>query len=83
METTKDKYNALREAYIHAKGAKKKEEIFAQVTALIAEHPDEVFDTRGLLDHLKQRVARDAGTLDPEAVSRQLNACVTRIKGQK
>ena len=42
METTKDKYNALREAYIHAKGAKKKEEIFAQVTALITEHPDEV-----------------------------------------
>ena len=50
---------------------------------LRTEHADEVFDTRGLLDHLKQRVARNAGALDPEAISRQLNACMTRIKGKK
>lgn len=45
---------------------------------------DEVFDTKGLLEHLKGCVAREEKTLDPEAVSRQLNDCVKRLKpGQK
>lgn len=41
-------------------------------------HGDEVFDTEGLLGYLRGRAAVE-GTLDPEAVSRQLNGCVTRL----
>ena len=39
-----------------------------------------VFDTKGLISYLKSCVAREKGTIDPEAVSRQLNGCVRRIK---
>ena len=46
-------------------------------------HADEVFDTRGLLEDLKRRVARDTGSLDPEDLSRRLNALVTRLKGKR
>ena len=55
----------------------------SRTVTLQTAHGDEVFDTRGLLEHLRQRVARGAGSLDPEAVSRQLNVCVTRLKGKR
>lgn len=42
-------------------------------------HSDEVFDTKGLLEHLKAQVARGNGAIDPDTVSRQLNACVKRL----
>ena len=44
------------------------------------EKEDEVFDTKGLLSHLKSCVSRENKTIDPETVSRQLNDCVRRIK---
>ncbi|MBQ6373145.1 MAG: hypothetical protein IJJ45_01515 [Clostridia bacterium] len=42
-------------------------------------HPDEVCDTRRLLDHLKRCVAQSGQALDPAEVSRRLNGCVTRL----
>ena len=52
----------------------------SRTITLQTEHADEVFDTEGLIRHLKECAAR-GGSLEPEAVSRQLNACVKRIKG--
>jgi len=46
-------------------------------------HADEVFDTRGLLEHMKGRVAGETAALDPEDVSRRLNGCVKRLKPEK
>ena len=43
-------------------------------------HEEEVFDTKGLLNHLKLCVSRQSARVDPESVSRQLNGCVTRLK---
>ena len=44
------------------------------------ENEEKVFDTKGLLSHLKGCVAQENRTIDPEEVSRQLNGCVRRIK---
>ena len=41
METIKEKYFRLREEFRTAKGAKRKDEIFRELTALMAEHPEE------------------------------------------
>ena len=41
---------------------------------------DEVFDVRSLVEHLRARIARQNRSLDPGTVSRQLNACVKRLK---
>lgn len=54
----------------------------SRTVALHTEHPEEVFDTQGLIAHLKSRATSPSGKLDPEALSKQLNACVTRLKGK-
>ena len=54
----------------------------SRTVALQTAHGDEVFDTDGLLRHLKTCAAR-GGALEPEAVSRNLNGCVTRLKPEK
>ena len=50
----------------------------SRTVTLQTAHPDEVFDTEGLLRHLK--AAQGDGALDPGDVSRRLNACVKRLK---
>lgn len=45
-------------------------------------HPEAVFDTEGLIAHLKTCAAR-GDSLEPEAVSRSLNECVKRLKNTK
>ena len=72
---------------MHARGLEKLPmwvvAVFTSHTVTIeTSHRDEVFDTRGLLTHLKGCAAR-SGTLDPEDVSRQLNECVTRMKPKR
>ncbi|MBQ8129803.1 MAG: hypothetical protein IJ175_06100 [Clostridia bacterium] len=46
-------------------------------------HEGEVFDTRGLLEHLQHCMAGPEENLDPAAVSRQLNGYVVRIQRKK
>ena len=52
----------------------------SRTVTLQTTHTDEVFDTRGLIEHLRARVGEAPGALDPEAVARQLNACVKRLR---
>ena len=46
-------------------------------------HNDEIFDTKGLLEHLKQCIAQEAATVEPDEISRKLNATVKRLKPGK
>lgn len=52
----------------------------SRTVAIQTAHEAEVFDTKGLLEHLKGCVAREQPAIEPEAVSRQLNALVVRLK---
>ncbi len=54
----------------------------SRTVALETRHPSEVFDTKGLLEHLR-RCAQQEGTLEPETVARQLSGKVTRIRQEK
>lgn len=51
-----------------------------RTVTLQTEHPSEVFDTQGLLKHLKEQVSGQANLLDPASVSRQINGHVQRVK---
>lgn len=51
----------------------------SRTVALDINHEIEIFDTNGLLSHLKE-CAGHPGNLDPAVVSRQLNALVTRLR---
>ena len=51
----------------------------SRTVTLETKHENEVFDTNGLIAHLRE-CAAEPGDLDPAAVSRQLNALVTRLK---
>ena len=44
------------------------------------ENEDKVFDTKGLLSHLKSCIAKEKCSISPEEVSLRLNGCVKRIK---
>ena len=55
----------------------------SRTVALETDHEDEIFDTHGLLAHLKACVARSSGSIDPETVSKQLNGCVKRLKSTR
>ena len=54
----------------------------SRTVSISTSHTGEVFDTRGLIGHLKGCAAR-GGALDPEDVSRKLSALVTRMKPKK
>ncbi|MCR4707825.1 MAG: hypothetical protein K5746_07750 [Clostridiales bacterium] len=51
----------------------------SRTVTLESQHENEVFDTNGFIAHLRE-CAADPGSLEPEAVSKQLNTLVTRIK---
>ena len=52
----------------------------SRTVALQTEHGGEVFDTKGLIAHLRRCASEQKGALDPDAVARRINAHVVRIK---
>ena len=52
----------------------------SHTVALQTKHEGEVFDTKGLIAHLKRCAAEQKGGLDPEATARKLNGHVVRMK---
>lgn len=47
---------------------------------LVTAHPEEVFDTPGLIAHLRESVAAEDEEIDPGEISRKLNEHVVRIR---
>lgn len=64
METIKEKYFRLREEFRTARGAKRKDEIFRELSALMAEHPEEAGEAyeegiHDLVDKTKALITRE------------------------